>query len=126
MVKVVELDHLVLNCANVDRSLAWYCGALGLEGVRVDEWRAGTAPFPSVRINDRTIIDLVAGERSGVNMDHVCLVIDPTDLTALAATGEFDVLGDGPISGLFGARGLATSLYVRDPEGNTVELRSYA
>jgi hypothetical protein len=35
------------------------------------------------------------------------------------------VVGDGPIGGLFGARGLATSLYVRDPDGNTVELRSY-
>jgi catechol-2,3-dioxygenase len=36
------------------------------------------------------------------------------------------VVGDGPAGGLFGAQGLATSLYVHDPDGNTVELRSYA
>jgi catechol 2,3-dioxygenase-like lactoylglutathione lyase family enzyme len=126
MVKVVGLDHIVLNCADVDRSLAWYCGTLGLEGVRVDEWRQGQAPFPSVRVDGHTIIDLVVGDRSGVNMDHVCLAVEPEDLTALAAGGQFDVLGDGPIDGLFGAQGLATSLYVRDPDGNTVELRAYS
>ena len=126
MVKVTGLDHIVLSCADLDRSLAWYCGTLGLEGVRVDEWRLGQAPFPSVRVDGHTIIDLVLGERSGVNMDHVCLVIEPTDLTELEASGRFDVMGDGPIEGRFGAQGLGTSLYVRDPDGNTVELRSYS
>jgi catechol 2,3-dioxygenase-like lactoylglutathione lyase family enzyme len=126
VVHVVGLDHIVLNCADVDRSLAWYCGELGLAGVRVDEWRRGEAPFPSVRVDQHTIIDLVAAPRLGTNMDHVCLVIEPTDLTALAGSGRFDVAGDGPVTGLFGAQGLATSLYVRDPDGNTVELRSYA
>jgi len=126
MVKVIGLDHIVLNCADVDRSLAWYCGTLGLEGVRVEDWREGKAPFPSVRVNAHTIIDLVVEERTGVNVDHVCLVLEPTDLTALGASGVFDVMGAGPIEGLFGAQGLATSLYVRDPDGNTVELRSYS
>ena len=125
VVRVVGLDHIVLNCADVERSLAWYRGDLGLEGERVDEWRRGDAPFPSVRIDEHTIIDLFAGERSGTNMEHVCLVIEPTDLVALAESGRFDVVGDGPIDGLFGAQGQATSLYVRDPDGNTVELRSY-
>jgi catechol 2,3-dioxygenase-like lactoylglutathione lyase family enzyme len=78
-----------------------------------------------VRIDPHTIIDLVAAVRSGVNVDHVCLVVDPVDLDALAASGRFDVVGDGPVRGLFGARGDATSLYVRDPDGNTVELRTY-
>ena len=125
-VRVVGLDHIVLNCADVERSLAWYCDELGLAGERVEEWRRGDAPFPSVRIDARTIIDLFPAERSGTNMDHVCLVVAPTDLAALATSGRFDVLGDGPADGLFGAQGLATSLYVRDPDGNTVELRSYA
>jgi catechol 2,3-dioxygenase-like lactoylglutathione lyase family enzyme len=125
VVRVTDLDHIVINCRDVERSLAWYTGELGLEGVRVDEWRAGSALFPSVRVNAGTIIDLFGADRSGVNVDHLCLVVEPTDLGALAKSGRFDVVGDGPVEGLFGARGLATSLYVRDPDNNTIELRSY-
>ncbi|MFI0791923.1 VOC family protein [Micromonospora rubida] len=50
-VRVTGFDHLVLTVADVERSLAFYCGTLGLEPVRVDRWRAGEAPFPSVRID---------------------------------------------------------------------------
>jgi len=129
MVRVTGLDHIVLRVADVERSLAWYQGRLGLVGERVDEWRRGDAPFPSLRIDPSTLIDLLAGAPSGDNLDHLCLVLDPgggVDLDALAASGDFDVVGDGPIDGLFGARGYARSLYVRDPDGTVVELRSYS
>lgn len=121
--RVIGLDHIVLVVSDVERSLAWYCGVLGLEGVRVDEWRRGEVLFPSIRIDEATLIDLLAGDRSGTNVDHLCLVIEPTDLDALAASGRFEVRG-GPAR-LFGARGDGVGLYVADPEGNTVELRSY-
>jgi catechol 2,3-dioxygenase-like lactoylglutathione lyase family enzyme len=124
-VRVTGFDHLVLVVADVERSLEWYCGELGLTGERVEEWRRGDVLFPSLRIDEHTLIDLLAGERGGVNVDHLCLVIEPADLAALAASGRFDVVGDGPAGGLFGARGFAASLYVRDPDGDTVELRSY-
>jgi catechol 2,3-dioxygenase-like lactoylglutathione lyase family enzyme len=122
-VKAVGLDHVVLNVADVERSLEWYCGELGLEGVRVDEWRRGEVLFPSVRLDEGTIIDLLQTERTGQNVDHVCLVVEPTDLEALAGSGVFDVVG-GPAR-LFGARGEGAGLYVRDPDGNVVELRHY-
>ena len=123
MLRVRAFDHLVLNVGDVERSLAWYSGELGLEALRVDEWRAGKVFFPSVRVNDDTIIDLLQVDRSGNNVDHLCLVVDPIDLDELAASGRFDVVdGPGP---RFGARGEGTSLYVRDPDGNTVELRHY-
>jgi catechol 2,3-dioxygenase-like lactoylglutathione lyase family enzyme len=124
-VKVVGFDHLVLRVADVERSLAFYCEELGLAGERVEEWRAGEVLFPSVRITDTALIDLLAAARTGDNVDHFCLVIEPTDLAALAASGRFDVVGHGPTDGLFGAQGFATSLYVRDPDGNVVELRAY-
>ena len=123
-VRVVGFDHLVLVVSDVERSLAWYRDELGLQGERVDEWRRGEVPFPSLRIDDRTLIDLLAGQRTGTNVDHLCLVVEPTALAELAVSGRFEVVA-GPTDGLFGARGLATSLYVRDPDGNTVELRSY-
>jgi catechol 2,3-dioxygenase-like lactoylglutathione lyase family enzyme len=125
VVRAVGLDHVVLRCTDVERSLAFYEDVLGLTAERVDEWRAGTAPFPSVRIDTTTIIDLFAGERDGTNLDHLCLVVEPTDLAELAGSGAVDVVGDGPADGLFGAQGYATSLYVRDPDGNVVELRTY-
>lgn len=126
MVRVVGFDHLVLKVADVERSLAWYTGRLGLAGERVDEWRRGEVPFPSVRVDPTTLLDLLAGAPTGTNVDHLCLVLAPgADLDAVAGSGDFDVVGDGPVDGLFGARGYARSLYVRDPDGTVVELRSY-
>ena len=124
--QVVGLDHVVLRCADIEASLAFYCGELGLAPDRVDEWRRGEVFFPSARVDATTLIDLFPappGPRAaGVNMDHVCLVIEPTDLDALAAR----FAGSKRADGLYGARGVASSLYVHDPDGNTVELRSYA
>ena len=124
MVNVIGLDHIVLLTTDVERSLAWWTGPLGLTGDRVEEWRAGSVPFPSVRIDAGTIVDLFAGERSGRNLDHVCVVVDPTtDLEALVASGTFE-LERGPVD-VYGARGMGRSIYVRDPDGNVVELRTY-
>ena len=122
-VSVSAFDHLVVRCADVERTLAWYCDRLGLSPVRVDEWRRGEAPFPSVRVAEGTIIDLVAGPSGDGRLDHICLVVEPVDLSGIAASGEFDVV-DGPAR-RFGARGDGTSLYVRDPDGLVVELRHY-
>jgi catechol 2,3-dioxygenase-like lactoylglutathione lyase family enzyme len=121
--RVTDIDHIVLNCADVEKELAWWRDELGLEPLRVDEWRRKEVPFVSIRVNAGTIIDLFEAARSGENLNHVALTVEDVDLDALAASGRFDVVG-GP-SRLFGARGTGTGLYVRDPEGNVVELRTY-
>ena len=123
----------MLAVADVERSLAWYTDVIGLAPVRVEEWRRGESPFPSARVSATTIIDLIpkaqAGDTTGraaSNVDHFCLVVDPTDPTDLAAwaaaTGLIVVDGPGP---RFGAQGVATSIYVEDPDGNVVEFRHY-
>jgi catechol 2,3-dioxygenase-like lactoylglutathione lyase family enzyme len=122
VVRVVDVDHVVLNVADAERSLAFYTDALGLTPLRVDEWRRGEVLFPSVRVTPSFILDLLETPRTGVNADHLCLVVDPVDLAAVAASG-FTVV-DGPAT-RFGAQGEGTSLYVLDPDGNTVELRHY-
>ncbi|MEU2721347.1 VOC family protein [Streptomyces smyrnaeus] len=130
--KVKDFDHLVLNVRDVERALEFYCGPLGLEPVRVEEWRAGRVPFPSVRVSPTTIIDLLQQPRGGTsrpeaggesNVDHLCLVVEPLDWQTVIDSGDFEVL-EGPVT-RFGARGSAQSIYVRDPDGNTVELRWY-
>ena len=120
---MIGCDHFVLDVADVERSLAFYVGELGLAPVRVDEWRRGEVLFPSARVDESMIIDFVATPPTGENMNHFCLVIEPVDFDTLVAAGRFDVV-DGPGT-RFGARGDGTSLYVRDPDGNTVELRYY-
>ncbi len=111
-------------CRDVERSLTFYTEVLGLEPVRVEGWRAGEVLFPSVRIDATTILDLFPSAPEGRNIEHFCLVIEPTDLDALAASGSVEV-ASGPSDGLFGARGYARSLYIRDPDGHVIELRSY-
>jgi catechol 2,3-dioxygenase-like lactoylglutathione lyase family enzyme len=122
-ITVTGLDHIVLNVMDVERSLAFYTGVLGLAPLRAEEWRRGEVPFPSVRVDASTIIDLLDHARSGENADHFCLVVAPADFDAVRASGPFDVV-DGPAR-RYGARGEGTSLYVRDPDGNVVELRYY-
>jgi catechol 2,3-dioxygenase-like lactoylglutathione lyase family enzyme len=123
MVRVRGLDHIVLVVHDVERSLAWYIEELGGIPDRVEEWRAGEVLFPSVRLDSSTIIDLLAGERTGCNVDHLCLTVEPVELDEVAGSGRFDVVG-GP-SLVYGAQGVGAGLYVRDPDGNVVELRHY-
>lgn len=130
MATTLALDHLVLVVGDVERSLDWYGRHAGLAGVRVEEWRRGEAPFPSLRVTDETIIDLIPrGPGDGAegddgagrgHLDHICFTVGAADRERLAA--ELEVVDEGP---RFGARGLGDSIYVRDPDGLLVEFRSY-
>lgn len=121
-VPVIGFDHLVLNVADARRSIRFYVDVLGLDPERVDEWEAGDAPFPSVRVDATTVIDIMELERAGENVDHLCLVVDD-DIDALAAREDLHV-HVGPVD-RWGAQGVARSVYLRDPDGNLVELRRY-
>ena len=130
MIGVTGLDHIVLNVADVERSLAFYQDTLGLAAERVEAWRSGKLQFPSVRVNASTIIDLVAApgaNRQQPNLAHFCLVTDRQDLVGVAreltAAGVQIEVGPAVRSG---ARGDGLSIYFRDPDDNLIELRTYA
>ncbi len=132
LVKITEMDHIVLRVGDVEESLRFYSQLLGLKLERVDEWRRGEAPFPSARLNDDTIIDFFASNQPAIgkdgvkNQDHFCMVIEPTDMEALKAS--FEALGveiQGGPGKRWGSHGDGISLYVYDPENNVVELRHY-
>ncbi len=120
-VNVQGFDHLVLKVADPQKSIDWYRDNLGLTSEREAEWQAGTAPFPSLRIDATTLIDLLRSPADGANVDHFSLRVDDCDLDALAASGRFEVL-DGP-NLIWGATGWGIGLYVADPDGNMVELK---
>ena len=131
MARIIALDHIVLNVADVERSLAFYQGVLGLPAERVEAWRRGELRFPSVRVSEATIIDLVqapaeAGQRHP-NLAHFCLVTDAEALDAVARelTSAGVTVEVGPAT-RSGARGDALSIYFRDPDDNLIELRTYA
>ncbi len=133
--KITGLDHIVLNVGDIDRSLRFYTGVLGLEGERVEQFHAGKVGFPSVRINRSTIIDLfprkpavdqaVTAKADG-NLNHLCLVVDGADFTAVIDDLKANqiTIREGPVS-RWGAQGQATSVYFLDPDGNEVEIRCY-
>ena len=131
--KIVEMDHIVIRVKDVERAIQFYTEVLGLAPHRVEEYRAGTVPFPCARVNNDTIIDLFPftdhepvgdGPR---NLDHYCLAIEPTDLVQLAdhlRQRGVTVVSDAPAQ-RSGARGMGQSIYIKDWEGNTIELRYY-
>lgn len=121
--RVTGFDHIVIISSDVERTVAWYNDHLGLAIERLDQWRAGEVGFPSLRLSETSIIDVLAGERTGRNVDHIAVVVEDVDLDELATSDRFDVIS-GP-SDLWGARGQGRGLYVRDPDGNVIELRTY-
>ena len=132
LVKITEMDHIVLRTRDVEESLRFYTDVLGLQAERVEQWRAGEVRFPSARINADTIIDFFASDeipngRDDVrNQDHFCMVIDETDMDALKARFEdagIDIQA-GP-GKRWGSHGDGISLYIYDPDDNVVELRHY-
>ncbi len=121
--RIVGLDHIVLVTADIEASVAWYRDELGLQPERLEEWRRQEVLFPSLRIDESTLIDLLPGVPTGENLNHVALHVTDVDVDELAASGRF-VIESGPAD-LFGARGIGRGVYVRDPGGHLVELRSY-
>jgi len=123
--KVQALDHIVLSVTDVERSLGFYRDVLGLPAERVEEWRAGKVGFPSLRVNEATIIDLQRHARTGENLNHFCLVAEGTIEAIVDELKRHGLEIEGGPRNLSGARGNAEGLYIRDPDGNMVEIRCY-
>ena len=128
---VQRLDHVVLRVADLDRAEAFYRELLGCEVVRrrddlgLRHLRAG------VSMIDLISVDGTLGQRGGSgagiegrNVDHLCLRIEPFDEAAIVLhLAEHGVAPHGPATSNFGAEGDGLSLYLDDPDGNTLELK---
>jgi glyoxylase I family protein len=121
--KVREIDHVVLRCRDQARMIDFYTRILRLkeerrlEAIGLIQLRAGAS-----------LIDLVPATEARVesarNVDHFCLGAEIADLSEavgyLRANGV-EVIGEPAMR--YGARGMGLSIYLRDPEGNVVELK---
>ncbi|PNS07525.1 VOC family protein [Solilutibacter silvestris] len=126
-----RIDHVVLRVGDPERSLAFYRDVLGCDVVKrrddlgLIHLRCGASMIDLVDVQGK--LGLAGGAAAGEqarNVDHVCLRIEPFDETALvthlAAHGLKPL---GPAHDNFGAEGDGPSLYLRDPDGNTIELK---
>ena len=83
---VVGLDHLVVNTRDVEGSISFYRDVLGMEILRLDDFREGKVGFVSARVSQEIIIDIRPTKSEDAvtpNMDHFCLVLGPTDMNKL-------------------------------------------
>ena len=130
MINVKSLDHVVLRVRDLKRALHFYSEVLGcpeerrLEELGLYQMRAGTALIDLVPVDSRLGGMGGAGpEEEGRNMDHFCLRIDPFDAESITAHLESHGIEAGEVSTRYGAEGSGPSMYIQDPDGNTVELK---
>jgi catechol 2,3-dioxygenase-like lactoylglutathione lyase family enzyme len=124
------LDHIVLRVVDLEAMMNFYMEVLGctLERRRDDlgliHLRAGAALIDLVPVDGK--LGLAGGAAPGAegrNLDHFCLQVAPFDEAAIRAHLEKCGVKVGETARRFGAEGEGPSLYVNDPEGNTVELK---
>lgn len=131
MITITAIDHIVLRTSRLEAMLEFYCGALGCALERETPAELGLV---QLRAGD-ALIDLVTtdGELgrqgggppgdSGNNMDHFCLQLEPVGEQAIREHLQARGIAVGEFAERYGAQGFGRSLYISDPEGNTVELR---
>ena len=127
---IKSLDHLVLRVRDLEAMIAFYTEVLGLtverrsDQIGLVQLRAGTQ-----------LVDLVdaggplgreggapPGE-AGRNLDHFCLNIEDFDLGRVTAHLKTHGVAVGESGRRYGAGGFGVSVYLKDPEGNGLELR---
>jgi catechol 2,3-dioxygenase-like lactoylglutathione lyase family enzyme len=130
MLQIRDIDHLVLRVQDVAAMVPLLREVLGCPVQRVDE-KIGLVQLRA----GRGLIDLIpvdseigraggaAPGREGRNLDHFCLRVEPWDAEAIRAHLRAHGVEPGPVAQRFGAEGQGPSMYLADPEGNTVELK---
>ena len=126
----VGLDHIVVNARDVENAIEFYRDVLGMEILRLDEFREGKVGFVSARVSAEAIIDIrpdPSGDNVTPNVDHYCLVLGPTDMKQLHSDLKAKgVKIEESVRPAWGAQGYGEQFKIWDPEGNKIELRCYA
>ena len=129
-INVSRIDHIVLRVKDLDRMIRFYSEILGcpLErgpgDERLAQLRAGDSLIDLVDIDSE--LGRLAGDppaHNAPNMDHVCLLVEPWNEAAIIEELRAHGVASGDVESRYGATGFGPSVYFKDPEGNTVELK---
>jgi glyoxylase I family protein len=130
-IKLTGIDHIVLRTTKLEAMLHFYCEILGCTIERdtstdngLIQLRAGNA------LIDLVIVDSELGRLGGGpptaaenNVDHYCLQVEPIPEQEIIAQLKRQGVAAGTFEKRYGAQGYGNSIYISDPQGNTVELR---
>ena len=130
MIHIREIDHVVLRVTDLDAMIAFYCEVLGCsvarrqDAIGLVQLRAGSAMVDLVPVDGK--LGRAGGAAPGAegrNVDHVCFRVEPFDEAAIRAHLGRHGVAAGPVESRFGSEGEGPSIYLSDPEGNTLELK---
>jgi glyoxylase I family protein len=133
MLTLQGIDHVVLRVKDIDAMRRFYCEVLGAVHVAyrpkfgMSHLRVGASLIDLIEVNGP--LGKAGGAAPGPegrNMDHLCLRVEPFDQDSIVAHLERHHVAVGDIRARFGAGGNGVSIYLTDPEGNTVELKGPA
>lgn len=132
MIEIIAIDHLVLRTNNLSALVDFYVGVLGCvverklpEEMGLTQLRAGTALIDLVAVDSELgRIGGAAPSAKGNNLDHFCLSIKPQSEDAIKSYLSAHGVKVENFSERYGAEGFGNSIYIQDPDGNTVELRN--
>ncbi len=132
MIEIHGLDHVVLRTTHMAEMQHFYCTVLGCTierelspDIGLVQLRAGTALIDLVTVD--SALGRVGGgppTQGDNNMDHFCLQINPLPEAEIIRYLASHGIAAGPFEQRYGAQGFGNSVYLQDPEGNTVELRN--
>jgi catechol 2,3-dioxygenase-like lactoylglutathione lyase family enzyme len=129
-IEIRRIDHVVLRVRDVAAAKRFYCDALGCtveresEALGLFQLRAGASLIDLVPIDGP--LGKLGGAGPGAegrNVDHVALNLARFDEPAIRGHLEKHGVTPGDVAERYGADGNGPSLYVRDPDGNVVELK---
>lgn len=130
MIKIAAIDHLVLRTSHPNKMINFYCQVLGChveralaEKTGLTQLRAGNALIDIVSVESQ--LGRLGGgppTREGNNIDHFCLQIIPNSEKKIQQHLSAFGVDVPPFVERYGAQGFARSIYIQDPDGNTIEL----
>lgn len=131
MLEIVGIDHIVLRTTKLPEMLYFYTEVLGCKVERetsteigLTQLRAGNALIDLVTV-DSQIGKMGGGAptKTENNMDHFCLQLKPISETDIKQHLIAQGIDTGEFADRYGAQGFGRSIYISDPEGNSVELK---